>query len=67
MSGQCVHHQLYGPTFIGIWGSSPHRSDLASSPLCASVGSFLDTLSGVSGSVVTGTPQVQPHSTLILA
>ena len=36
---QDVHHPPYGPTFISIWGSGPHRSNPALSPLCAPVGS----------------------------
>ena len=63
----CAHCQLYGPTFIGIWGSGPCRSNLASSPLCAPVGSFLYIVTGVFGPAVTNTLRIQLHSLLILS
>ena len=50
---QDVHHPHHGPTITGIQGPGPHRSNPTSSPLCTSVGSFLDTLTGVSGPAAT--------------
>ena len=61
-----IHHQLYGSTFISIWGSGPHRSYLSSSPLCAPVGFFLDTPTGVSGPAVTDATQIWPCSPLTI-
>ena len=64
---QGVRHQHCGPTYVSIWGSGPCRSNLTLPPLCVPVGSFPDTSPCVSGPAVTGTPQIQPCSPLILA
>ena len=59
-------HLLYEPTFTCIWGLGPHRSNHASSQHSLA-GSFLGTLTGVSGPAATDAPHIQPHSPLIPA
>ena len=58
-----VHHPPYESTFIGIWGSGPHRRNPTSSSPHAPVGSFPDTPTGVSGPAATNTLQI-PNSAM---
>ena len=66
-STQCgAHRPPYGPTFISVWSSGPHKSDPTSFPPNVLVGSFQDTLTGVSGPAPIITLQIWPCFLLIL-
>ena len=57
---QNVQYPFYRLTFISIQVSGPHRSNPSSFTPCAPVGSFPDTLNGVSGPAVTIALQIWP-------
>ena len=54
-----AHHLPDEPIVAGIQDEDPHRSNLASSLSCAQAGSFLSTLTGVSGPAAKDITQTQ--------